>query len=247
MHHDSFPISHYTNRSAISAAVSARIATAAREAVARSGRFTLAIAPAVLDADIVHALHIALPDAKAWEHTHVFWVDTDFGAHEGSPAQALALIRSLPIPRRNVHLDVADEANAIRAACNYEQMLRGFFGTDMSGVPSFDLIVTTLESAQAFAKMRQPASCDRLAVAAFDPVRTRHTVTLTPPVIGSARALLMVASGAVTEIEPIALAARVEAVRECLTCVDPSAPSDPYERPTDSFPATQSIETRVIP
>lgn len=221
MNTNSLPVSQHASRVAISVALGERIAAAAKEAVARDGRFTLAIAPGLLDAHVIDAARRATADSKVWEHTHVFWADTDFAAHDESPAQALALLRTLPIPRRALHLDVADEPNAIRAACNYEQMLRGFFGTDMRGVPRFDLIVTTLASVLTFAQMQRATDCDRLAVAAFDAPRTRNTVMLTPPVIGSARALLLVAPAAEARIDTILLAACPKAVRECLTWTDP--------------------------
>lgn len=243
----SLPVSRYPSRTAISAAIGARIAAAAREAVARCGRFTLAIAPAALDDDLVFALHRAALDTKFWEHTHLFWFDTDFAAHGDSPAQALELVRGLPMARRHLHLDVADEPNAIRAACNYEQMLRAFFGTDTGGVPQFDLIVTMLESAQAFAKVRHATNCDRLAVAAFDANRARHIVTLTPPLIANARALLMVAAGNGAPIEPIVLAAEAGAVRECLACPDQPDTTTAPVQPAASSPTPHLIETRVTP
>jgi hypothetical protein len=217
---NSLPVSQHASRAAISAALGERIAAAAKEAVARDGRFTLAIAPALLDADVIDAARSAAADSKVWEHTHVFWADTDFGAHDDSPAHALALLRTLPIPRRGLHLDVADEPNAIRAACNYEQMMRGFFGTDMRGVPSFDLIVTTLASVLTFAQMRRATDCDRLAVAAFDAPRTRNTVMLAPPVIGGTRSLLLVAPAEQARTEAILLASCPKAMRECLTWTD---------------------------
>lgn len=239
----SCPVTQYANRAAISAAVGARIAAAAQEAVARSGRFALAIAPGVLDQEVVRALIDAQLDAKVWEHSHVFWADTDFNAHGDSPARARELIRTLPLARHGTHLDVADEHNTIRAACNYEQMLRGFFGTEMGAVPRFDLIVTALETVQAFARANHPANCDRLAVATFDAVKARSAVMLTPPVISNARAVVLVERAVSVRVDTIVLAASPDATCECLS------PTNGETAPFAAEPAASpisAVDTRVL-
>lgn len=184
--------------------VAARIAAAGRTAHARDGRFTVAISPDALTDPIVDALARAPSAAQAfWRETHVFWTDTCFSGCDAPRSRARALAGRLPLPATGLHLDVADRSDPLRAAEAYEQALRAFFGLRAGGIPRFDLIVLAIEDDGRIAGLRSGGRAldeiARLVVADFTPATGECVVTLTPPVLARATAVLATSALATAE------------------------------------------------
>jgi 6-phosphogluconolactonase/glucosamine-6-phosphate isomerase/deaminase len=175
------------------AAVAARFAAAGRAALARSGRFAVAVSPAALTAPVVAALPAG---ERFWRATHLFLTDTCLA--EGVSARSAA--ERLPVPAGALHLEVAEHASPLAAAGAYEQELRGFFSLRAGALPRFDLVLLALGADGRLGGFAPGGHAldeiERLALADFDPASGRYFVTLAPPVIRNAAAVLVVAHAA---------------------------------------------------
>ncbi len=182
------------------AAFAARFAAAGRAALARSGRFAAAVSPAALTGAVVDALGAApLAGERFWRATHLFLTDTCLAER----VAARAAVQPLPIPPGALHLEVARHANPLTAATAYEQELRGFFSVRAGALPRFDLVVLALGADGQLGGLapggRALDEIERLALADFDPATGRYFVTLTPPVIRNAAAVLVLVDAASAE------------------------------------------------
>jgi 6-phosphogluconolactonase/glucosamine-6-phosphate isomerase/deaminase len=174
-------------------ALTARFAAAGRAALARSGRFAVAVSPAALTVPFVAALGtVPLAAERFWRATHLFLSDTWLA--EGVAPRAIA--QRLPVPAGALHLDAAEHANPLTAAAAYEQELRGFFSARAGTLPRFDLIVVALGADGRLGGLvpggRALDEIERIAAADFDPGTGRYFVTLTPPVIRNAAGVFVV-------------------------------------------------------
>jgi 6-phosphogluconolactonase len=179
--------------------IAARLAAAGRAAYARDGRFVVAVSPGALTAEIVDALVAPGLRAEAfWSGTHLFWTDTCFAGCDAPRSRARGLAGRLPVTEGGLRLDVADRADPLRAAAAYEQELRAFFSLAAGDVPRFDFILLAVEHDGRIAGLaREGRAIDeiaRLAVADFTPATGRCVVTLTPPVLRNAAAIVATSS-----------------------------------------------------
>jgi len=176
------------------AALAAQFAAAGRVALARTGRFAVAVSPAALTGAVVAALPPA--GERFWRSTHLFLTDTCLA--EGVAARSA--VQRLPIPAGALHLEVAEHANPLTAATAYEQELRGFFSLRAGALPRFDLVLVALAADGRLGGFAPGGHAldeiERLALADFDPDTGRYFVTLTPPVIRNAARVLVVVHGA---------------------------------------------------
>lgn len=182
----------------LAAALATRIAAAGRAAYARSGRFTLAISAAALDASLAAALAGApIRDEVFWRGTRLFLADT-WVPGRAAPWPALrAAVARLPLLPGAAYLAPAARQNAIAAANAYEQELRATFSLRAGALPRFDLCVLTVnEDGLAGGPLRGGRALDeigRLVVAEFVPTAGCSVVTLTAPVIQNAASTLVIA------------------------------------------------------
>ena len=146
--------------------------------------FVIAVSPSAVTQE---AVAILAADARFGANTHVFLADTRFEACDGCPGTLRALLEMLPVPRSQLHLDVADNADPVRAAAAYEQELRAFFGLSVGDLPLFDAVVLHLEPCGEIAGLsaagRAMSETSRLAIADRAVDGGARFVTLTPPVI----------------------------------------------------------------
>jgi len=184
-------------------ALAARFVAAGRMALARGGRFAVAVSPAALTASVVAALAAApVAGERFWRATHLFLADTYFA--EGVAARSA--VERLPVAPGARHLEAAEHANPLTAAGAYEQELRGFFSLRAGALPRFDLVLLALGADGRLGGFAPGGHAldeiERLALADFDPASGRYFVTLTPPVIRNAASLLVVApAGSVDAIQ----------------------------------------------
>jgi 6-phosphogluconolactonase/glucosamine-6-phosphate isomerase/deaminase len=205
------PIAHAAEGAA---AVAAHFAAAGRAALARNGRFAVAVSPAALTGALGAALGAApLAGERFWRATHVFLADTCCPA-------GIAVAARLPVPAAALHLEVAGHANPLTAATAYEQELRGFFSLRAGALPRFDLAVVALGADGRLGGLAPGGHAldeiERLALADFDPHTGRYFVTLAPPVLRNAARVLVVAP-----------AASADAVRRRIAGAAPGAERDP--------------------
>jgi 6-phosphogluconolactonase len=175
-----------------------RFAEAAREAVAARGRFAAALAGGSTPRTLYALLEEEpLRSAVPWEGVHLFWGD-ERCVPPGHPRSNYrmareALLSRVPLPEANVHR-VPGELPPGEAAEAYESTLRGFFG----GAPRFDLVHLGVgkdaHTASLFPFAPALRERARRAVTTLHP-SGEWRVTLTPPVLGSARRVEVLLTG----------------------------------------------------
>jgi len=178
---------------------------AAQDFVARAegaingrGRFAVVLAGGSTPESTYKALSRDYADRLDWSKVHIFFGDerTVHPDHEDSNYRMvretlLSHIRVGSVHRMRCELPPAE------AAADYEEQLRGFFGTD--GVPAFDLILLGLgedgHTASLFPETSALDVTDRLVV--VNPVLKLGTsrLTLTIPVINAAEAVTFLVAG----------------------------------------------------
>jgi len=136
-----------------------------------------------------------------WSKVHVYWVDERAVPpdHERSNygAAKKALLDSITIPAANVHRMRGEASNLERAAADYETSLRDV--ETASGIPVLDLVVLGIgddgHTASLFPNEETVHITDRLVAVA--PARTGREarLTLTSPVLESARSSILIVLG----------------------------------------------------
>ncbi len=207
---------------ALASAAATEFARRAAEAIGRSGRFAVALSGGHTPRRAYELL--AEPrgpagDRLPWDRVHVFWGDERCVPpdHPDSNFRMAreALLDRVPIPPANLHRIRGEAASPDDAASGYEDDLRAFFSIAADAPPVFDLVFLGLggdgHTASLFPGGPALAEARRLAVAAGGPPPATHRVTLTLPVLNSARAVVFLVSGG----DKVSVLARI------LACSDP--------------------------
>jgi 6-phosphogluconolactonase len=182
------------------AAIFSRIAV---ESVALRGRFVVAISggstPRPMHRILCEEPHLSM---IPWNRTHICWVDercvpVNDPANNYGAARA-DFIDKIPIPGKQIHpmpVDLPPEKGALA----YQRELVRFFQIKTSEIPVFDLIClgigTDGHTASLFPGQNAVSETDRLIVSVKggDPHVSRLTVTF--PLINSAREIVFLVSG----------------------------------------------------
>lgn len=206
-----------------------RFAAAAEKTVAARGRFTVALSGGATPVALYRLLagepyRTHLP----WTEIHLFWADERCVPPEDPNSNyrllAETLLASAPVPPQNIHR-IRGEWEPERAANDYEQRLRAFFG---DGSPRLDLVLLGLgtdgHTASLFPEAATLTETTRLAlpVGAAYKDRPAWRVTLTLPLLNAARGILFLVSGA----------DKARIVHKVLEDMDARLPAQ-YIRPTE--------------
>lgn len=187
---------------ALSHAAADTVRVLARKAVSDHGRFTAALSGGSTPKEL-YTLLAERPyrDQIPWKRVHLFWADERCvpPEHVDSNFRLVQepLLSRVAIPEENVHR-IKGERGPDRAASEYEQELKAFFGED--GFPVMDLIILGVgedgHTASLFPGSPLIGERDRLAAPVPSGNHEHERVTLTLPVIDHARQVLFLASGA---------------------------------------------------
>lgn len=143
--------------------------------------------------------------AVDWSRLHVFWGDERcvppdhtesnfFHAHR-------ALLSQVSIPQQNIHR-IPTELEPQLAALRYEQDLREFFGVEQGSptTETFDLLLLGLgedaHTASLFPGSNLLREQERWAAEVYVPSRASWRISLTPPLLNSARRTCFLITGA---------------------------------------------------
>lgn len=170
-------------------------------AVSNRGRFAAALSGGSAPKGLYTLLaERPYSDQIEWERVHLFWadercvppehVDSNFKlVHE-------LLLSRVAIPDKNIHR-IKGERGAERAAEDYEQYLRAFFGDE--DFPALDLVILGVgedgHTASLFPGSPQVMEHNRLAAPVFPGNQKKGRVTLTLPVLNHAKQVLFLVSG----------------------------------------------------
>src|SRR5436305_2291323 len=190
---------------AAGAAAPARAATA----VAARGVFTLVLSGGSTPRDLFVLLADANEPFRArlpWEKVHFFWGDERHVPPDHADSNYRmakeALLDPLSVPAENVHRIRSENPDAAAAAAAYEAELRTFFHLEAGGsgiMPRFDLVLLGLgpegHTASLFPGSPALHEHERLVVAPWVEKLQTFRITLTPPVLNRAAAVLFLAAG----------------------------------------------------
>lgn len=199
-------------------AAAEEVARRAGEAVRTRGRFTFALAGGSTPRALYHLLSEApFRDRLPWNGVQVFWGDErhvppDHPESNYRMARE-ALLDRVPLPTGNVHRIPAEDPDAARAAARYDEDLAAAFALSADELPRFDLILLGLgpegHTASLFPGSEAVHETKRRVAAPYVPKFSAFRITLTPPVLNHAAAVLFLVSG---EEKAAALAAVLEGV-----------------------------------
>ena len=186
---------------ALSRAAAELFTTLAKQRVAAQGRFTVALSGGATPRRLYTLLgSTPYRENAEWKHTHVFWADERCvpGDHPESNFKLAvdAFLSNVTMPKENIHR-IKGEEGPRRAAQDYEQDIRSFFGPAL--FPVFDLIILGAgedgHTASLFPGSDSLHERTRLAVPVYLEPPKLNRVTLTLPVLNKAAQVLFLASG----------------------------------------------------
>jgi 6-phosphogluconolactonase len=174
------------------------VVKAYERAIARSGRFTIAVAGGSTPKPLYEALATQLLD---WSKVHVFWGDeryvpaSDPQSNEGMTRKAW--LDRVSMPPGNIHAMPTDADDPAIAAQTYEEHLQEFFGVKADEFPSFDLILLGIgddgHTASLFPGTPALTVSDRLITVGQKDSQPR--LTFTAPLINQAELILFLVDG----------------------------------------------------
>lgn len=172
---------------------------AAQTAIARQGRFTIALSGGSTPKPLYEAISTQnLP----WEKIHIFWGDERYVPPD-HPDSNQAMARNawldrVNLPPGNIHPVPTDEVDPADAARKYEAHLQTFFQVESGEFPTFDLVLLGIgddgHTASLFPHTEALQVHDRLITVGNKDGQPR--ITFTAPLINQARVVVFVVAGA---------------------------------------------------
>lgn len=183
----------------LAAAAARGFVTRARAAISDRGRFAVVLAGGSTPKTTYEILARDYADGLDWSRVHVFFGDerTVHPEHEDSNYRMVREALLAHVRVGGVHR-MRCELPAEKAAADYEEQLRGFFGPGEK-VPRFDLILLGLgedgHTASLFPETAALEVKNRWVVVNSVPTLETSRLTLTIPVINAARAVTFLVAG----------------------------------------------------
>ncbi len=188
-------------------ALAERILKISNDAVAKKGKFTLALSGGRTPRRLYNLLASEYADKIVWEAVHLFWGDERCVAKDHPDSNyAMAdqtLISKIQIPAQNIHRIHTELHPPEKAAESYEEMLREFFNNPEDKVSStFDVILLGVgpdgHTASLFPQSLVLEEKNRWVAAVDAPpsFSTRQRITMTFPLMNRSRAAVFLVSGA---------------------------------------------------
>ncbi|GAB4576251.1 MAG: 6-phosphogluconolactonase [Anaerolineae bacterium] len=191
--------------SALAEAAAGHFALMAEEAIAKRGRFAVALSGGSTPRRMYERLaQPELAERIDWLRVHVFWGDERAVPPEHPESNYRmaheVLLSRVPIPAQNIHR-IRGELAPEEAAKTYEAELRQFFSRDQRPVSSrFDLVLLGMgedgHTASLFPGAAAINETDRWVVAYYVEKLQAWRITLTPVVLNAAAQVTFLVSGA---------------------------------------------------
>jgi 6-phosphogluconolactonase len=172
---------------------------ASEQAIAEQGRFSVALSGGSTPRQLFQHLGASYRKKIVWDRVHLYWSDERCVPrdHEQSNFRLAydELISRIWIPAENVHR-IKGELRPQDAALYYEADIKKYFSEDL---PAFDLIMLGVgpdgHTASLFPGSEILREKQRLALPVFSDTALHWRVTLTLPVLNSAKQVLFLISG----------------------------------------------------
>lgn len=179
------------------------VVRAATEAVAQRGQFTIALSGGSTPKNLFNLLATNARSVFPWDRTYFFWSDerhvppTDPESNYRMAEEIM--LSKIPVNAGNVFRIAAENPDAAAVAEAYEQTLRKFFQLQPGQVPVFDLILLGMgpdgHTASLFPNTVGLQEKTRLVIANWVDKLKANRLTMTLPVLNSAREMAFLASG----------------------------------------------------
>ena len=179
------------------------VVRAATEAVAQRGRFTIALSGGSTPKNLFNLLATNARTVFPWDRTYFFWSDerhvppTDPESNYRMAEEIM--LSKIPVNAGNVFRIAAENPDAAAVAEAYEQTLCKFFQLQPGQVPVFDLILLGMgpdgHTASLFPNTAGLQEKTRLVIANWVDKLKANRLTMTLPVLNSARTVAFLASG----------------------------------------------------
>jgi len=195
----------YTVRQEFGAAVAERWLDFYRESVAEHGDFHVALAGGSTPRQLYHLLSRTDISRKVdWQRVHIYFGDERFvpGDHPDSNFRMAreSLLDHVPVPDANIHRIETESGDMQEVAYRYEQVLVNHLPKAENGVPRFDLVLLGIgpdgHTASLFPDTDILNQQERYVDAVYVKQKSSWRVSITFPVINSARHVLFLVAGA---------------------------------------------------
>lgn len=184
-----------------------QVVRSAVESVREKGLFTVVLAGGSTPVSLYSLLASCAEPFRAqlpWERIHFFWGDERHVPpdHPDSNYRMAreAMLSVIPVPTENIHRIKSENRVAAKAADEYEETLREFFRLTEGQLPRFDLILLGIgpdaHMASIFPGSHLINEKSRLVVAPWVDKLKSSRITLTPPVLNHAAAVIFLITGA---------------------------------------------------
>lgn len=176
---------------------------AAAEAIAKRGRFTIALSGGSTPKSLYSLIAANAAASVPWDKVFFFWGDErHVGPKDAESNYRMveeSLLSKIPVPAGNVFRMPSENPDADTAANAYEQAVRQFFATAPGDFPRFDAILLGMgpdgHTASLFPDTAALQEKSRLVVANWVEKLHTHRLTLTVPVLNQARLVVFLVSG----------------------------------------------------
>ena len=200
-----YKIRIFADLEALSRAAAETIVERASDCLQKQDTFSIALSggstPKTLYALL--AKEAALADRIPWQRIHFFWSDERHvppGHPDSNYLMAYNMLLSqAPIPSTNIHRFRSEDANAERAAADYELQIQRFFKIRAGKMPRFDFVLLGMgadgHTASLFPGTSALKETRRLVLANWVESLRTFRLTLTAPVLNSAACLMFLVAG----------------------------------------------------
>lgn len=187
---------------ALNLAAAQEFQTAAEQAIAQLGRFSVALSGGNTPRSVYSLLAQQYKTSLPWNKIHIFFGDERCVSpdHPDSNYRMAneALLSQVPIPPENVHR-IHAELDPEAAANDYESQLRSFFQLNNDAWPRFDLVMLGLgqdgHTASLFPGSSALDEKSRLMAPTWVEKKRTFRITLTYPVLNHAAEVEFLISG----------------------------------------------------
>jgi 6-phosphogluconolactonase len=179
------------------------VASAAKEAVAERGRFTIALSGGSTPKSLYTLLATNARSSLPWDRMFFFWGDERHVPPDDPESNYRmadeAMLSKVPVPPSNVFRVPAEDPDAEAAAAAYEQTLGKFFALQPGQFPRFDLILLGLgpdgHTASLFPGTEALGEKSKLVVANWVEKLKTSRISLTLLVLNAAQCVAFLVSG----------------------------------------------------
>jgi 6-phosphogluconolactonase len=184
-------------------AAAEEVVSAATDAVAQRGRFTIALSGGSTPKGLFNLLATNALTVLPWDRMFFFWGDerhvppTDPDSNYRMADETM--LSKVPVPPGNVFRMAAENPDAAAVAEDYEKTLRKFFALEPGQFPRFDLILLGMgpdgHTASLFPGTAGLQEKSRLVIANWVEKMKTSRLTFTLPVLNAARCVAFLVSG----------------------------------------------------